>query len=107
MIILVLGLLLLAVAIVLIITAVAASGESVAYDVFGLDFEILAWGVFVAGIITALIAMGGVIALRAGVQQVGSSRKEIEFLRQRVAELEQAESPARPVEGADVHRAGA
>jgi hypothetical protein len=106
MIILVLGLLLLAVAVVLIVAAVAGTGDSVSFEVFGLDFEIWAWGVFVAGVVTTLIAVGGVIALRAGVQHIGTSRKEIEFLRQRVAELEQGESQAGPVEGSGAHRDG-
>jgi hypothetical protein len=106
MIILVLGLLLLALAVVLIIVAAVGTGDSVAFDVFGLDFEIWAWGVFVAGVVTALIAIGGVAALRVGAQQIGTSRKEIEFLRQTVAELEQGEPQAGRVESSGTHRAG-
>jgi uncharacterized membrane protein (DUF106 family) len=85
--------LLLVVAAVLIVAAVAAGGEAVTTEVFTLGIEAPLWSVFLAGAVTILIAVAGAAALTIGIRQVQAHRKEIEYLRQRVAEQDQAGNP--------------
>lgn len=89
----VLAVLLLAVAAVLIVTAVVQWGASVEVDVVGLSVDTTVSGVFITGIVTGLLVLGGIAALLVGIQQVRARRKEIEYLRQRVAEQDKTASP--------------
>lgn len=86
----VLALLLLTVAILLIVAAVVEGSDPMAVEVFDLDLDTTIWGVFVAGIAAGLIALAGLTALRVGIQQTRARRREIKYLRQKVAEQEPA-----------------
>lgn len=96
MIMIMVGVLLLAVAIFVIVTAVAAGGDSVAIEVFNVEVEPTAWGVFVAGVVTGVIVLAGVVALVVGIRQVQARLGEIEELRRKVAMLEAGEPSADP-----------
>lgn len=85
----ILAVLLLALAIFLIVTAVVEGGGAVTVEAFNNEFETTTLGVFLAGVGTGLIVLAGVVVLRVGVRKVQARRREIEYLRQKVAEQDQ------------------
>ncbi|WP_129668036.1 LapA family protein [Phytoactinopolyspora endophytica] len=87
-----LAILLLAVAIALAVIVVLEGGETVAMDVFGAGFDIPAWGVFLAGAGTGLIALCGLALLLFGIRQVQERRRELEYLRKKVRDQERSET---------------
>ncbi|PSL00410.1 hypothetical protein CLV30_11670 [Haloactinopolyspora alba] len=101
-----LALLLLAVTVVVVVAVVLDGSGSVAVDVFGLEFDTTVWGVFVAGVVTGLVALAGLAALAAGVRRIRARREEIVQLRRKVAEQEQeqAEPQTAPDETLGAHR---
>lgn len=101
MIMIVVGLLLIAAAIFVIVTAVTAGGNSVAIELVNVDVEPAAWVVFVAGIVTGVIVLAGVVALVFGLRQVQARLGEIEALRRKVAMLEGGEPSADPDDSAN------
>lgn len=94
MIMIVVGVLLLAVAAVVSVTAVVTGSDSVAVEVFNVDLELTTWGAFVAGVVTGVVVLAGIAALVIGVRQVQARRHEIEELRRKVAMLEGGEPTA-------------
>jgi hypothetical protein len=61
----------------------------------------MAWGVFVAGVVTGVIVLAGVVALVFGLRQVQARLREIEALRRKVAMLEGGEPSADPDDSAN------
>lgn len=94
-----LAIFLLVVAIALIVAAVLEGGDTVALQVFGVDLDTTVVGVFLAGVLTGLIALAGFAALMIGIRQAQARRKEIEYLRQKVAEREPVEPLVDPDDG--------
>lgn len=88
----VLGLLLLAVAVAVIVIVVIEGGAVVELEVFGRSVETQAWGVFVAGVATGFVVLGGIAVLAMGIRRAQARRREIEYLRERVAEREHTAS---------------
>ncbi|PSK97860.1 hypothetical protein CLV30_12116 [Haloactinopolyspora alba] len=85
-----LALLLLAAVVALVVGVVLDGGESVAFDVFTVGVDTPLWGVFAGGVGTGLVALTGVIALVAGIRRARERRREIEYLRRKVAQHERA-----------------
>lgn len=81
-----LALLLLAVAVFLVAVAIMDGGSTVTLDVFDRTVDTPLWGVFVAGVLTGLIALGGLMMFTAGVRRSRERRREIEYLRRKVAQ---------------------
>lgn len=96
----VLALLLLAVAALLTVSAVVGS-DSVAVEVLNLDFNTTTLGVFLAGLGTGLIVLVGVALLVVGMRQTRARRREIEYLRQKVAEQNTAAGQSSSDEATD------
>jgi uncharacterized membrane protein (DUF106 family) len=101
MIMIVVGLLLIAAAIFVIVTAVTAGGNSVAIELVNVDVEPAAWVVFVAGIVTGVIVLAGVAALVLGIRQIQAHNREIEELRRKVAMLEGGKPSTDPDDSAN------
>lgn len=101
-----LAVLLLAVAAVLIVTAAVEWSAAVEVDVLGFSAETTLAGVFFTGAVTGLLVLGGVAASLVGIQQVLAHRREIEYLRQRVAEQDRLASIAGTGGGATVPQRG-
>src|SRR5690606_31009883 len=72
----------------LIVVVVMEGGGSVAVEAFGVSVDTTVWAVFIAGVVTGLLALAGVVALLAEVRRMQARRREIEYLRQKVAEQE-------------------
>lgn len=92
----VLGLFLLVVATGLVVVAVMDGGSTASIDVFGAGFESPLWGIFLAGVITGLIALGGLLTLVAGIRRSRDRRREIEYLRRKVAQHEREADHDKP-----------
>lgn len=90
----VLAVLLLAIAALLIVAAVLDGAAPVEVDPAGISVDTTVSGVFITGIVTGLLVLGGIAAVLVGIQQVRAHRKEIEYLRQRVAEQDKTARPA-------------
>ncbi len=105
MIMIVVGVLLLAVAAFVIVTAVVTGSDSVPVEVFNVDLQPTTWGVFVAGMVTGFLVLAGVAAFVVGVRQVQARRHEIEELRRKVAMLEGEEPSAEADENSSDGRA--
>lgn len=88
------GLLLLAVAVALVFVAIWEGGDALGVEAFGLTADTTISGVFLAGVLTGLIALTGVVALSVGVRRKREHNREFEYLRQRVAEQDRAEDDA-------------
>ncbi len=91
---LVLAVLLLAIAAILIVAAVLEGAVPVEIDPAGVSVDTSVSGVFITGIVTGLLVLGGIAAVLVGIQQVRARRREIEYLRQRVAEQDRMARPA-------------
>lgn len=89
-----LAVLLLAVAAVLIVTAVVQWSASVEVDIVGINVDTTVAGIFITGLVAGLLVLGGIAALLVGIQQLRARSKEIEYLRQRVAEQDKVARPA-------------
>ncbi|TDD67276.1 hypothetical protein E1262_19470 [Jiangella aurantiaca] len=90
----VLALLLFAVAGAAVYVIAADGTGQVMLDEFGLDTEIPAWGVFIAGAVTMLVVLAAVAAFAAGLRAARARRTEIRYLRQKVAGQELSEDGA-------------
>jgi hypothetical protein len=87
----VLAVLLLAAVIALIAIVVVEGGGTVAIEALGFSVEPTIWAVFVAGLGAGLLLMAGLAVLAIGARQVQERRREIEYLRKKVAEHERHE----------------
>ena len=84
----VLALFLLVVATGLAVVAVMDGGSTVSVDVVGVGVESPLWGVFLTGVATGLIALAGLLTLVTGIRRSKERRREIEYLRRKVAQHE-------------------
>lgn len=98
----VLAALLFAIAALLIVTAVLEGAVPVEVDAVGTSLDTTVAGIFITGVVTTLLVLGGIAASLVGIQQMRARRKEIEYLRQRVAEQDRM---VRPVSGAQADTA--
>ncbi|AYY12178.1 hypothetical protein EF847_05125 [Actinobacteria bacterium YIM 96077] len=83
-----LSVLLLVLALAVIVVVVIEGGDAVTVEAFGTEVDTTVWAVFVAGVVTGLIMLAGVAVALVGVRRAQARRKEIEYLRQKVAEQE-------------------
>lgn len=90
------GLFLLAVAAALVVVAVWEGGDALAVEAFGQTADTTIWGVFLAGAVTGMIAVAGIVAMSSGIRRKRDHAREFEYLRQRVAEQEREEDDAEP-----------
>ncbi|NED96230.1 hypothetical protein G1H11_13005 [Phytoactinopolyspora alkaliphila] len=88
------------VAIALVVAVVLEGGDPVALQVFDASVDTTVIGVFLAGVLTGLIALAGFAVLMIGIRRSQARRKEIEYLRQKVAEREPVEPLVDPDTGA-------
>ncbi|SEF16000.1 hypothetical protein [Jiangella alba] len=90
----VLALLLFAVAGAAVYVVAADGTGDVLLDSFGLNTDVPVWGVFVAGAVTMLVVLAGLVVLTAGLRAARARRTEIRYLRQKVAHQDLAEDRA-------------
>lgn len=96
-----LALVLLAVAVVLTVVAVLGSG-SVSLEVLNYDLSTTVLGVFLAGVVTGLLVVVGIAVLLSGVRRAKAQRREMRYLRRKVAQQDLAgEEPADAEPGHD------
>jgi hypothetical protein len=94
-----LAIILFLVAISLVIAVVLEGGDPVTLQVFDFTLETTVIGVFLAGVLTGLVALAGLAVLMIGIRRAQARRKEIEYLRQKVAEREPVEPLVDPDNG--------
>ncbi|NDL58825.1 hypothetical protein [Phytoactinopolyspora mesophila] len=94
----VLAVLLLAAVIALIATVVVEGGGTVTIEALGFSVESTVWAVFVGGLAAGLLLVAGLAVLAVGLRQVQERRREIEYLRKKVAEHEKNERDDEPPE---------
>jgi C4-dicarboxylate-specific signal transduction histidine kinase len=91
----VIAILLLAVVIALIVAAVTGSSDSVTIDAFNVSIDTTVAEVFLAGLLTGLLALAALVLLRAGMRRARQRRHEVRDLRRRAeAAPAVAERPA-------------
>ncbi|MGH9251630.1 MAG: hypothetical protein ACRD0W_19225 [Acidimicrobiales bacterium] len=91
----VIALLLLAVVVVLIVAAVTGRGDLVTIDALNVSIETYVTEVFLAGVLTGLLALAGLVLLRVGLRRSRQRRQEVrELRRQAQATPAAAETPA-------------
>lgn len=88
-----LALLLIAVAVALVTLAVVEGSASVTVEAFDRSIDTSLSGVFAAGVVTGLIALAGSILFVAGIRRSRARRREIEYLRRKVAQQERDTAP--------------
>jgi uncharacterized membrane protein YciS (DUF1049 family) len=79
----VIAVLLLAVVVVLIVVAVTGSNDSVTVDAFNVSIDTTVAEVFLAGVLTGLLALAALVLLRAGMRRGRQRRQEVRELRRR------------------------
>lgn len=94
------------VVIVLVVAVVLEGGDPVTLQVFDFSLDTTVVGVFLAGVLTGLVALAAFALLMIGVRRSQARRKEIEYLRQKVAEREPVEPLIDPDSGTSTAEPG-
>ncbi|MGH8825885.1 MAG: hypothetical protein ACRDVN_15620 [Jiangellaceae bacterium] len=79
----VIAILLLALVIVLIVAAVTGSSDTVTVDAFNVSVDTNVAEVFLAGVLTGLLAVAALVLLRVGMRRARLRRQEVRELRRR------------------------
>jgi hypothetical protein len=79
----VIALVLLALAIVAVVGAVTADADAVNVDIFGRSIDTTVTEVFLAGVLTGLVALASIVLLRIAARRSWQRRQEVRELRQR------------------------
>ena len=79
----VIALILLAVVIFMVVAAVTGSADAVTIDVFDVSIDTTVTEVFLAGVVTGLIALAGLVLLRIALRHSRLRRQEMRELRRR------------------------
>ncbi|WP_166352918.1 hypothetical protein [Phytoactinopolyspora limicola] len=95
----VVAVLVLAAVIALVIAVVVEGGEAVTVEALGSSVHTTVLGVFAAGLVAGLVLVGALALLAFGVRQVQARRREIDYLRKKIAEHERADEPDAQGEG--------
>ena len=86
----VIAVLMLALVIVAVVAAVTADADAVSVDIFGRNIDTTVTEVFLAGVITGLVALASIVVMRIAMRRSWLRRQEVRALRQRA---QQAPAP--------------
>jgi hypothetical protein len=81
-----LGVILIALAVLLAVGVAISSGHEATVDVFGVDLDVTASGIFFTGLVTGVAGVLGLWLLKKGAGRTYRRRKEVKELRQQVDE---------------------
>ena len=79
----VIALILLALVIVAVVAAVTADAGALSVDIFGRNIDTTVTEVFLAGVLTGLLALAAIVVLRIAMRRSRLRRQEVRELRQR------------------------
>ena len=77
----VIALILLALVIFAVVAAVSADAEAVSVDIFGTNLDTTVIEIFLAGVLTGLLALASIVILRIAMRRSWLRRKEVRELR--------------------------
>jgi uncharacterized integral membrane protein len=83
----VIALILLALVIVAVVAAVTADADAVSVDIFGRNIDTTVIEIFLAGVLTGLLALAAIVVLRIAMRRSRLRRQEVRELRQRAQRM--------------------
>jgi uncharacterized membrane protein YciS (DUF1049 family) len=88
----VLALILLAIAIFLVVVAFSGRGDQVDIDVFDFNIDTTVTEVFIAGVVTGIIALASLVLLRVSLRRSWQRRREVRDLRRQAQQRRTVEA---------------